>query len=179
MTDVDVIIVGGGPVGVTTAMLLAARGFSTCVFERETAVYDLPRAIAMDAEIQRVFADLGLRDELASITTPMRGAEFVRADGAHIIGVELPDGADWPLGHHPTVAYYQPELEAFLRRAASARGVELLLGVEVLDHHDIGDAVMVSTDAGHHRCRWLVACDGAASPTRKRLGIERADQGFD
>ena len=89
-TDVDVIVVGGGPVGVTTALLLAQRGFSVRVLERAPEVYDLPRAIVMDDEIQRVFQDAGLGDELDAITTPLLGAEFVRPDGERIIGVELP-----------------------------------------------------------------------------------------
>jgi hypothetical protein len=84
-----------------TALLLAQRGFSVRVFERATEVYDLPRAIVMDDEIQRVFQNAGLLDELRAITTPLRGAEFVRPDGERIIGIEIPEDADWPLGHAP------------------------------------------------------------------------------
>ena len=82
----------------------------------------------MDDEIQRVFQNAGLLDELRAITTPMQGAEFVRPDGGRIIGTEFPVGADWPLGLHPSVTYYQPELEALLRDAAGRNGVDLSLG---------------------------------------------------
>jgi len=50
-TDTDVIVVGGGPVGVTTAMFCARRGLRTIVLERATTIYDLPRAIVMDDEV--------------------------------------------------------------------------------------------------------------------------------
>jgi 3-(3-hydroxy-phenyl)propionate hydroxylase len=176
---VDVIVVGGGPVGVTTALLLAQRDFAVRVFERASEVYDLPRAIVMDDEIQRVFHDAGLGAELDAITTPLLGAEFVRPDGEQIIGVELPLDASWPLGLHPSVMYYQPELEAFLRAAAVRNGVDLVLGVGVTSIEQDADGVTVLTDEGAARSRWLVAADGAASPIRKQLGISFVDQGFD
>jgi len=179
MNDVDVIVVGGGPVGVTTALLLAQRGFSVRVLERAPEVYDLPRAIVMDDEIQRVFQNAGLLDELLAITTPLRGAEFVRPDGEQIIGADLPLDAPWPLGLHPTITYYQPELEAFLRRAAQRNGVQLQLGVEVTSVEPESDSVTVHTSDGTVRGRWLVAADGASSRIRKQLGIAFVDQGFD
>ncbi len=182
--DADVVVVGGGPVGVTTAILLAQRGFSVRVLERSADVYDLPRAIGMDDEIQRVFQGAGLIDGLRAITTPMVGAEFVRPDGARIVGVEMPADADWPLGHHPTVAYYQPMFEAFLRDAALAAGVELWLGHDAgpVWHHTATVEITSTTHDGaatKHRARWLVAADGAASPIRKQLNIPFVDQGFD
>ena len=109
----------------------------------------------------------------------MLGAEFVRPDGEQIIGVELPLDAPWPLGLHPSVMYYQPELEAFLRAAAVRDGVDLVLGVGVTSLEQDADGVTVQTDVGVARSRWLVAADGAASPIRKQLGIAFVDQGFD
>ena len=179
MSDVDVIVVGGGPVGVMTALLLAQRDFSVRVLERAPEVYDLPRAIVMDDEIQRVFQNAGLLDGLRAITTPLRGAEFVRPDGERIIGAELPEDADWPLGLHPTVTYYQPELEAFLRDAAVRHGVDLRLGVEVSSVDQDADGVSAATDAGGMTARWLVAADGASSRIRKQLGLAFVDQGYD
>jgi len=178
-TPVDVIVVGGGPVGVTTALLLAHRGFTVRVLEQATEIYDLPRAIVMDDEIQRIFQGVGLLDELLSITTPMQGAEFVTVGGDRIVGTELPEDASWPLGLHPSVTYYQPQLEAFLRSAAERVGVELRLGVTV-DHidHD-GDGAVAHVGGDRHEASWLVAADGASSRVRKQLGLSFVDQGFD
>ncbi len=181
---VDVLVAGGGPVGVTTALLLARRGFSVHVIERATEIYDLPRAIVMDDEIQRVFQDAGVIDGLRAITTPLRGAEFVTTEGEQIVGAELPADADWPLGHHPNVTYYQPELEAFLRAGAEAAGAELCLGVEVGAVSQRADRVDVELPHADgtvtvQPASWLVAADGASSPIRKQLGIPFVDQGYD
>ena len=176
---VDVLVVGGGPVGITTGLLLAQRGFGVRVLERAIEVYDLPRAIVMDDEIQRVFQNAGLADGLRAITTPLAGAEFVTLDGERIIGVEMPRGVEYPLGHPPSVTYYQPELETFLRTAAVEAGVDLRLGVEVTAISQTDDGVTVHADDGDHTAAWLVAADGASSPIRKQLGLSFVDQGFD
>ena len=59
----DVAIVGLGPVGATAANLLGKHGYKTVVIERETAIYDKPRAIAFDQEAMRIFQSIGLTGE--------------------------------------------------------------------------------------------------------------------
>jgi 3-(3-hydroxy-phenyl)propionate hydroxylase len=180
----DVIIVGGGPVGVSAALFCHARGLRVAVVERHTDVYPLPRAISMDDEIQRAYASIGLGSQIAAVTAPMQGAEFVDAGGNRLVGAELPVDIDWPNGFHPVVVYHQPTLEHCLRDAATERGIELLLGARVdaiEDGHD-GVTVTATTTSGDRvsrRGRWLIAADGASSPARKRLGVGLDDLGFD
>ncbi len=182
--DVDLIVVGCGPVGVTTALLTARRGLRVLAVDRATDIYDLPRAIVMDEEIQQVLRDAGV--EVDDITTPLVGAEFVRADGARVTGVEIPPGFVLPSGLPPAVAYEQPQLEARLRAHATAAGVHFDLGTELTDIADdpaggvVAELSPVRGGAERQlRARWLVGCDGARSSVRKRRGIAFVDQGFD
>ena len=61
----DIAVVGAGPVGLMTANLLGAAGLRVEVFERNADLLGLPRAIAYDAETLRLFAQIGLFDEIA------------------------------------------------------------------------------------------------------------------
>jgi 3-(3-hydroxy-phenyl)propionate hydroxylase len=177
----DVVVVGGGPVGIASALMCARQGLSVVVLERTVDVYDLPRAIVMDDEVQRAFHVAGVGEGLAAVTSPVPGAEFIDAAGTQIIGMDLRDLPDTPLGHHPVVRYYQPELEVFLRDAAAAAGAVIELGVDVARVEADGTGVTAVLAGGRRRVRgdWLIAADGASSPIRKSLGIAFEDQGFD
>jgi len=176
----DVVVVGGGPVGVAMAMACAHRGLSAVVLEKDTEVYDLPRAIVMDDEVQRALWLNGAGSGLAGVTSPLAGAEFVDTGGARIIGIDIPDGLLTPLGFPPVVRYYQPELEAFLRDRTIVAGARLSLGSEVTAiAQDDTSAWAMLRDGRRVEGRWLVAADGASSPIRKSLGIAFESQGFD
>ena len=44
-----------GPTGTTLANLLANRGISVSIFEKQETTYPLPRAVHFDGEVMRVF----------------------------------------------------------------------------------------------------------------------------
>ena len=174
-----VIVVGGGPVGVAAAMECARHGFDVTLVEKSTEVYDLPRAIVMDDEIQRALVLSGMSG-LESVTSPMPGAEFVNPVGERIIGFEMPEGLVTGLGYPPVVRYYQPDLEAFMRAAARRAGVTFLLGDEVVAVEQDDRGVTVRLARGESlTAGWLIAADGAASPIRKALGLRFDSLGFD
>ena len=174
----EVIIVGGGPVGITMSIALSTLGVSNMVLERESRPYQLPRAIVMDAEVHRTLLRHGLDDDLRECLTPMVAADFVDANGTRLMGIDL---AEVQLFGLPAVSrHYQPQLEAVLRAAAVRRGAQLRTGSTVTSIDDEGDAVRVkSSDGADLRAKWVVGCDGAASFVRKSVGLSLDDLGFD
>ncbi|MBL8384656.1 MAG: bifunctional 3-(3-hydroxy-phenyl)propionate/3-hydroxycinnamic acid hydroxylase [Burkholderiales bacterium] len=182
---VDVAIVGFGPVGAALANLLGQAGLSVAVFEREAAIYPLPRAIHFDGEVMRVFHAMGLRDAVESVSRPGdKPMRFVNASGRTLL-VRGGTSLDGPHGCANNHYFHQPELEAMLRE-----GVKRFPAVRVHRRHEVraieprGDAVRVTVDNLADQCqveldaRYVVGCDGARSLVRRTMGSPMEDLGL-
>jgi 3-(3-hydroxy-phenyl)propionate hydroxylase len=178
MNSCDVVIIGGGPVGCLFSILLSDMGVTNAVIERDKEPYQLPRAIVMDDEIQRMFHDHGMGPWLEANTSRLEAADFVDGNGAHILGAAVPElGLQ---GLPPVVVHYQPELDAMLRTQAEARGAQVHWGRVATSLHDDGTHCVVTLDDGTvYESRWAVGCDGASSWTRKQLDLQLEDLQFD
>lgn len=173
----DVAVVGLGPAGATCAALLGSCGLKTVAIERERAIYDRPRAFALDHEIMRVFEDLGVAEAVAPHTAPFTPSEYYGVDGQLIkrLGALPPP---WPLGWPPSMVFRQPAVDQILRRRA-AEVAEIRYGtVEGIEQS--ADAVELQLNgAAAITAQYVVGCDGAASTVRRLLGIEYEDLRFD
>lgn len=180
MNDADVIIVGCGPVGAMAALRCAQRGLRVIAIDRERDVYPLPRALAIDAEVQDLFARAGLIESLRAASTELLGVEFIDGSQDVIVRIERDPGVPGPLGHPPMVSFDQPTVEAFLREAAHNAGVELRLGENVIGLRDSDGHVDVELDSGATlTSRWVIGADGAKSTVRDLVGLRLIDQRFD
>lgn len=175
------IIVGGGPVGVTLSIALSTFGMDSIILERDTGVHPLPRAILIDAEAVRSLINHGVGDGLDALLTPMRTAEYVDVHGHRLAGQDL-DALRVYGGLPSSSVHYQPELEQFLRDRALGERAHLIEGAPVT-HIEMADDDMGVTattqDGTTFTGRWLAACDGASSMVRRQLDIGRVDLGFD
>ncbi len=173
----DVAVVGLGPVGATCAALLGGLGLKTLAVDREPAVYDKPRAFALDHEVMRVFQDLGIADAVAPHTAPFTPSEYYGADGQLIkrLGALPPP---WPLGWPLSLVFEQPAVEALLRNHAAGRAEVVFSELKSLEQ--TAEQVNLHLSDGRTvTAKYLVGCDGAASTVRHALGIEYDDLGFD
>ncbi|NDB43396.1 MAG: hypothetical protein EB032_02475 [Betaproteobacteria bacterium] len=78
--QVDVAIVGCGPAGVVLATLLGQAGVQVHICDRLPGIYEIPRAIALDHEILRVFQQMGVIDQILPFTEPFTNSEFFGVD---------------------------------------------------------------------------------------------------
>src|SRR5215468_7521176 len=190
-----VLIVGGGPVGLTLAMDLAWRGIDIIVAERRPP-NDPPsvKCGQIGARSMEIFRRLGLADKLRGIGLPAdypndivsatsaTGIELSRvpipARGAR--GTPAAAGPDtlWPTPEHThrcNQKFFEPVLFA---HAAEQPHIRILRRTESTDlaRGEQGvTASAVDLDAGTRstiECDHLVGCDGASSLVRKSIGAE-------
>jgi 3-(3-hydroxy-phenyl)propionate hydroxylase len=182
----DVAIVGAGPTGVVAASLCAVHGLSAIAVDRERDVYELPRAVGMWDDVQRILHDAGVLDAVVPDTIVHEGAEFVDVTGARIIGIDIPPGFLTANGHPPIRGFHQPTFERAVRAClARHETVALRLGCETVAAEQTPDGVSLAVhdratgETGTVRARWLLGCDGAASVVRKACGIGWHSLGYD
>jgi 3-(3-hydroxy-phenyl)propionate hydroxylase len=176
----DVAIVGFGPSGAVAAALLAQAGHKVFVCDQSSEVYALPRAIALDHEILRVFQKLGLIDAIEPYVEPFTDSCYYGARGQLIRRMTM-IAPPYPLGWTPSVVFSQPPVERALRDSVEANAnVTVRLGVAVESLRQDGAGVELGlADGGRVSARFVIGCDGASSTVRSLAGIGLDDLGFD
>src|SRR5262245_11535192 len=172
----DVAVVGLGPTGAACSALLGGLGLKVIAIEREQAVYDKPRAFALDHEVMRVFEDLGIAEAVKPHTAPFTPSEYYGVDGQLIkrLGALPPP---WPLGWPPSRVFTQPAVEALLRDRAAALGEVAFSELEGLGQSR--KEVRLQLRDRTVTAKYVVGCDGASSTVRGALGIDYEDLEFD
>ncbi|KAF2691214.1 hypothetical protein K458DRAFT_287304 [Lentithecium fluviatile CBS 122367] len=174
------LIVGGGPVGLTTALLLARQGFSAVVLEKYPKRLSQPKAHVFNPRTMEIFRQLGvdttrLRAEVHSERTQIHFCTSISGTQFGTIEAEL--GSE----HCPEsfLNISQPKVENYLMEMASKTElITLLKGHEWLSCSEDEDGAIVSSvrirESGEERTitsKYLVGCDGSHSKAREVLDI--------
>jgi len=190
----DVVVVGGGPVGLAAAIELGSRQLTVLLVDRDDGVIRYPTAESIDVASMELLRRWRIAEQVEHSGFPadaprdiafvsrMSGHELARfarpsnADRRHTSHGRSPEGGVW----WPKF-WFDPALRAC---AGTEPTVELRYqwnceGVEDSPDPDDGEGsgqVEVRLRSAHYgsklvRARYLVACDGASSPIRRALGI--------
>lgn len=186
--DIDVAIVGYGPVGQFLALSLARQGHRVAVLERWTGPYPLPRAVHFDHEVGRILQSIGIRPDSNPIIEPYDDwYKCVNDAGETIMWIDWTGlGPSW---WHTANFFHQPDLEAEIhKRVAAEPLIALHLGLDVVNvAQDEYSATVTavshppSADGATTRtfcAKYVVGCDGANSIVRTQIGTEMEDLGF-
>lgn len=185
---VPVVVVGAGPTGLTSALLLGDLGVRVLVVERRTVPPDIPRAVHLDDEVHRVLQRAGVAEGFAGLSRPALGLRLL--DARHRVMAEVRRDRVGRNGWPEANMFDQPDLEALLLGRALAHPlIDLEPGTELVGLEHVPPGVLVRlrddrsghADAGGARevaAQALLGCDGAASTVRGLLGIGMRDLRF-
>ncbi|GLE51321.1 bifunctional 3-(3-hydroxy-phenyl)propionate/3-hydroxycinnamic acid hydroxylase [Mycobacterium montefiorense] len=171
--DVDVVIVGAGPVGLTLANILGQQGVRTLLVDERDTLIDYPRGVGLDDESLRTFQSIGLVERVLPHTVPNQILRFF--DGKRRVLAEMapPDARfGWPKRNGFVQPLVDAELLAGLDRFDC---VEVRWGHPMTTCEETADAVTVElggkADPSTVRARYVVGCDGGRSMTRRMMGV--------
>lgn len=173
LVEVDVAIVGAGPVGLTAALALTRRGISVAVLEELEQPSTEWRASTFHPPTLEMARDLGIVDEMVEQGLKAAKSQYRdRQDGvfAEFDLSMLAGDTDFPFRLQLEQYKYVRILSQALR--AADRPVEVSFGHGVVGLEDLGEGIELSTSAGTRvRAPWVIAADGARSTVRKELGV--------
>lgn len=180
LPDVDVLVVGYGPVGAAVANLLGRYGVRTLVVDKSGEIFMAPRAIALDNEALRILQLAGLEegdfDKVAIPFVRMRSPSMGEFGRVNTLG---------SIDCHPKlVTFYQPDLElALRRRVTQCPEVSTALHATLLSLTQDADGVIAALDLGDARkatvrALYVVGADGASSLVRQFIGEQFEGQTY-
>lgn len=168
-----IVIVGTGPVGLTTALEIARHGQRCVVLESELQVSEGSRAIVFTRRSMEILQQVGVAQRVTETGLPWcygnsiyRGQRVFRMENAR-----ADDDRFFPM-----INLQQQYLEEYLVDAAQANPlIELRWGNRVNKVEQKGEQAWVEVDTpeGSYELRadWLVACDGARSGIRTAMNL--------
>ena len=185
--EVDVLIIGSGPAGLTLAAQLAAfPDISTCVVEQKPGRLTLGQADGVACRTMEMFEAFGFSDRVLREAYWVNETSFWRPDNDRrdviVRGGKIQDTEDG-LSEFPHVILNQARIHDFFldlmhkapSRLVPAYGrsfVDLSLETPALNSHPVTVKIgrVGSEGVDTIRARYVVGCDGARSGVRKSLG---------
>lgn len=178
----SVLVIGGGPVGLITSLLLSERGISHLVVERREATQRAPAAHVIRRRPMEIFDAVGVGDAIRRAVpelpldfitwcTTLSGPEIGRLD------LRPRDPETGERSPEPWTNCPQNLLEPILMRAAEERAqATVVRGAECCEITQTGDTAIARIRTNGEtvqrvEANWVIAADGAGSPTRRKLGI--------
>jgi flavin-dependent dehydrogenase len=155
---IDLLVAGGGPAGLATALHGAKAGLDVVVVERRRGSIDKACGEGLMPHTLRHLERLGVR----APGKPLHGISYLYGDRY----------VDAPFRAGPGRGVRRTALHAALVDAATAAGVRFI-------HADVGEITQDATSvrAGDLCARYLAAADGLHSPIRRSLGLAQPSGG--
>ncbi|GGC64928.1 FAD-dependent oxidoreductase [Chelatococcus reniformis] len=175
-----VVVVGGGPVGLTAAIDLARQGIPVLLLDEDDRLSTGSRAICFAKRTLEIFDRLGCGQRMVDKgVTWNLGKVFFRDEPVYSFNLQPDAGHQRPA----FINLQQYVVEGYLlERAAEFANLEIRWKNRVTGvcQDDDGVTLEIATPEGDYRlrCDWLIAADGARSAIRGHIGQKSSGQTF-
>ncbi len=179
----QVLIVGGGIVGLSTSLFLSWRGISSLLVERHPGTAIHPRIPGLAQPTMEMFRSVGIEENIHQVEAPFYMS-------GNLLMVESLVGQEFDVLQEDVDAFFigdsspalgsqiaQDVLEPILRARSEQLGGDLRFGTELVAFEQDEDGIMAtirereSSSTRTVRAQFLVAADGGHSGVRQQLGI--------
>lgn len=173
MSTLDVVIVGGGIGGLSTAFALSRLGLQVRVLEQAKQFGEVGAGIQLAPNCTRILDDYGLLDEVkARGVVPDRMVMRDAVDGSELTSLDLRD-LEREYGF-PYLVIHRSDLHALFEEACRDAGVELLTEQRVVSYAQGEGRAGATTQAGAvHEANIVIAADGLHSVARTLFTDDR------
>jgi 2-polyprenyl-6-methoxyphenol hydroxylase-like FAD-dependent oxidoreductase len=180
VVEVSVLIVGGGPAGLTASLLLSRHGVESLLVDKRMAESPLPRARGVHARAMEILRVCGVEPDLRAVELPITpGAEWRARLTGRPTREDVPGAAaKTEVSPCAGLSVSQDVFESVLRDHARGYAAARLQAGTLLESYEMSDngveATLLDQTSGRRsrvRARWLIAADGARSGIRRQLGI--------
>ena len=183
LTHFPVVIAGGGPIGLATAIDLARRGIRCVVLEKHNTVSDGSRAICWAKRTLEILDRIGTSDRMMEKGVVWnQGWVYFGKETEPIYKFDLLPDKQQKFPAFINLQQFYAE-EYLIDLFPDHPQTEIRWQNEVTDVENGADEVIVtiSTPAGDYRlsCDYLVAADGHRSPVRNALGLDFVGRVFE
>ena len=181
--DAEVIVVGGGPAGASTAWALAREGVDVLILDRAKFPRDKICAEYLSPQASRILSDMGVLDEIERSNPGHLAGMSVRAPNGFVANGEFAANHGFHAFRDKGLAIRRTILDDIVLRGARTAGARVEESVRVTDvtrdgAERVNGVVAMASDGAPRtlRARYVVGADGLRSVIGRRLGLVRTSR---
>lgn len=170
-SECEVLVVGGGPAGTSTATALAKAGVDVVLVDRARFPRPKPCAEYLSPEASRILDSMGALAAVESTGAAQLKGVLVRAPNGATIRGEFVAGHSYTPYRQRGLSVRREVLDKVLIDTARRSGVEVREGTRVMGLSARNAGYDVDLGDSHIRARLVIGADGLHSVVARRLGL--------
>lgn len=171
--NIDVLIVGAGPVGLFCANELTRHGLTCRIIDKKDCLSEHSKALGIHIRTLDVLEDCGLLKEVEQQGHQVEGVLF-KSKGKTLVNATF---AGVKANRHFLIDLPQNKTESIFNESLKEKGINVEWGTELTHVSQSAQEITATIKKPNNKvelfnANWLIACDGAHSTVRHQVGAE-------